>query len=84
MAKRFELAKKYTEKYKSVLLPCRFCGNTDIKIVSDRTIFPKPRDVWSVVCTTPYCDSSNYHSCVKGAVEAWNKQQCTNKTEQGG
>lgn len=75
MAKRFELAKKYTEKYKSVLLPCRYCGNTNIEIVSDRTFFPTPKNVWGVVCTTSHCDSVGFYSSVKEAVKAWNELQ---------
>ena len=73
MAKRFELADKYTEKYKSVLLPCRFCGNKKIKIVSDRSIFP-PKNVWGVVCTTPKCDCVGDYASVKEAVKAWNER----------
>ena len=37
MAKRFEKAKEYTEKYKSELLPCKVCGNTDVRIVIQGT-----------------------------------------------
>lgn len=41
IAKRFEKAKEYTAKYRGVLSPCRHCGNTDIRIASDRSIFGK-------------------------------------------
>lgn len=75
MAKRFEKAKEYTEKYKNQLLPCRYCGNTDIRIVSDRTIFPSPsRDGWSVCCSTKSCDCTNVYTSVKKAIEAWNRR----------
>lgn len=36
MSKRYEQARVYTEKYKDKLSPCRWCGNTDIRIVTDR------------------------------------------------
>lgn len=79
MAKRFEKAKVYTEKYKSVLLPCRFCHNPDIRIVSERGMFP-PRDEWSVVCMTPKCDCTRGYTSVKAAIAAWNEnaqRSCT-------
>ena len=74
MAKRFEKARQYTEKYKDKLIPCKYCGNNDIRIVSDRSIF-QPRDEWAVVCTTKSCDSTSSYTSVKAAIEAWNKQQ---------
>ena len=73
MARRFEKAKEYTQKYKSVLLPCRVCGNTDIRIVSDRAMFP-PRDVWGVICTTPKCDCIRPRTSVRESVRAWNER----------
>lgn len=74
MAKRFELAKKYTEKYKHLLLPCRYCGNTDIRIVSDRTVFTKPTNGWSVCCATSACDCTGVYTHVKDAIETWNRR----------
>ena len=71
MAKRFEKARAYTEKYKNLLLPCRFCHNPDIRIVSDRGMFP-PRDEWSVVCTTPKCHCTCGYTSVRAAIAAWN------------
>lgn len=69
MANRFEKAKEYTAKYKSVLLPCKECGGSDIQIVSDRTLF-NPRNVWSVDCT---CGNCTYgHNRVKDAIQRWN------------
>lgn len=72
MAKRFERAKEHTKKYGPQLLPCRYCGNTDIRIVSDRFIFP-PKDGWSVVCTTERCDCSDTYTSVREAVKRWNE-----------
>lgn len=72
MAKRFELAKKYTEKYKSVLNPCKHCGNTDVRIESDRSVFP-PKNQWSVCCATHACDCTGSYDKVKDAVAAWQK-----------
>ena len=74
MANRFERAKAYTEKYRSVLLPCRHCNNTDIRVVSDRTIFP-PGDAWSVCCSTKSCDSTGSYKSVRAAVNRWNEMQ---------
>lgn len=76
MAKRFERAKAYTEKYSDVLLPCRFCHNTDIRIESERTIY-NPRDVWCVTCSTPKCDCTKAYTKVKDAVAAWNTMAAT-------
>lgn len=74
MAKRFEKAKAYTQAYQHVLLPCRHCGSTDIRVLSDRTIFP-PKDVWFVACSTPSCDCTASFSSVRRAVQRWNQQQ---------
>lgn len=74
MAKRFEKAKEYTEKYRNELLSCKSCGNTDIRIVSDRTIFP-PKDGWSVCCMTESCDCTGVYTSVKEAVKRWNQKQ---------
>lgn len=73
MAKRFEKAKEYTEKYASHLLPCKYCGNTNIVIVSDRTIFPKPKDVWGVCCSIDKCGCSGVHTSVRKAIQEWNE-----------
>lgn len=74
MAKRFERAKAYTKKYKSILLPCRCCGDTDIRITSERTIFPA-KDAWAVGCGTPCCDCTGAYTSVKKAVKRWNEMQ---------
>jgi hypothetical protein len=74
VAGRFEKAKKYTEKYKEKLLPCKECGGTDIRIVSDRMMFLKPRDGWSVCCGEPKCDCTGVYSSVKEAVKRWNER----------
>lgn len=71
MAKRYELAIKYTEKYRSVLPPCRYCGNTDVRICTDRTIFGPSRNTWFVACQTPKCDCTDSFTRVKDAVSAW-------------
>lgn len=73
MAKRFEKAKYYTEKYKKDLKPCQFCGSQDIRIVSEKTIFP-PKDGWSVCCSTPKCDATGTYTSVKKAIEKWNRR----------
>lgn len=74
MAKRFDKAKEYTEKYRHLLLPCRWCGNTDIRIVSDRMLFP-PKDGWSVCCSTHACDCTSTYTSVREAIERWNEKQ---------
>lgn len=74
MAKRFDKAKEYTQKYKSILLPCRWCGNTDIRIVSERTIFD-PKDGWSVCCSTHACDCTRAYTSVRKAIARWNEMQ---------
>lgn len=78
MAKRFEKAIYYTQKYKNDLLPCKYCGNTDIRIVSERTIFP-PKDGWSVCCATHNCDITGTYTSVKKAIEAWNRRSDNEK-----
>lgn len=76
MANRFEMAKKYTEKYKSVLVACKFCHGTDIQITSDRTIF-NPRNVWSVDCSCGNCVYGRIR--VKDAVSVWNEMNTEEK-----
>ena len=75
MAKRFEKAREYTEKYKSLLLPCRICGNKEIIITSDILL---SKYVWSITCTTKSCD---YYSdvSVKNAIKKWNERQSKRK-----
>lgn len=73
MAKRFEKAMEYTKKYKKDLNPCKFCGGSDIRIVSERTIFPA-KDGWSVCCSTHNCDATGTYTSVKKAIEAWNRR----------
>ena len=81
MAKRFEQAKAYTEKYKGKLKPCRFCGNTDIRIASDRDSVivesgrKRYRNVWAVVCSTDCCDCTRNYTSVRKAVDRWNEMQ---------
>lgn len=87
MSKRYEQAKAYTEKYRGKLSPCRICGNTDIRIASDRESFVLGNDckavsarlvtktVWFAACSTPHCDCAKSSTSVKTAVDNWNKQQ---------
>ena len=73
MSIRFQKAIEYTQKYKHQLKPCKYCRNTDIRITSDRTIFPTPKNVWGVVCSTKNCHCTGAYSRVKDAIKAWNK-----------
>ena len=79
MAKRFEKAMEYTQKYKSVLLPCKWCGNKDVRIMSDKTILSNPKDGWFVSCQTPHCDCTGTYTSVKKAIEKWNENQLKKK-----
>ncbi len=79
MAKRFEKAVEYTEKYKSMLLPCKWCGNKDVRIMSDRTILSNPKCGWFVSCQTPHCDCTDTYTSVKKAIEKWNEMHKGNK-----
>lgn len=81
MSKRFEKAKEYTEKYKNKLLPCKYCGNKNILIVSDRTIFP-PKDGWNVCCSTHNCDITATYTSVKEAIKRWNEKQSSYEEKQ--
>lgn len=81
MANRFERAKEYTKKYKSVLIPCKFCGGTELCITSDRTVF-NPRNVWSVDCTCGNCVYGLIK--VKDAIKKWNDQNITEGGDVGG
>lgn len=80
MSKRFEQAKKYTQKYKEILFPCHVCGNKDIRIVSDRGIFP-PRNLWSVCCSNYACECTGSYISVKEAIQQWNKMNKENKND---
>lgn len=72
MARRYEKAKQYTEKYKSILAPCKYCGSTGIEITSDRAVLDS-KLYWSVTCPTSGCDCSSDTS-VKRAIEKWNNR----------
>lgn len=72
MSKRFEQAKKYTEKYKSILLPCRICGNADVRIVSYREIFGN-KNLWGATCSSENCECTGVYANVKDAVKRWNE-----------
>lgn len=74
MAKRYEQGKRYTEKYKDILLPCRYCGNTSVHIVSDRGMFGDQKVYWSVVCETTNCDCTSTFTKVVDAVNRWNEK----------
>ena len=84
MSQRFEQAKKYTEKYKGILQPCKYCGNTDIRIVSERHFFGDNRVYWSVCCSTHACDCTGDYANVKDAVDAWNKKHQKGERENNG
>ena len=87
MSKRYEQAKIYTEKYKSQLKPCRWCGNTDIHIATDRLTVVinddravsnarcKTVNAWAVVCSTRNCDCTGAYTSVRKAIERWNEMQ---------
>lgn len=82
MAKRFEKAKAYTEKYKHLLQPCQYCGNTDVRIASDRTsVIGEGKDGYFVACTTPHCDCTDTFTSVKRAIDKWNSHRYVSKTE---
>lgn len=74
MSQRYERAKYYTEKYKDLLQPCQYCGNTEIEIVSDRLMFEN-KNAWSVCCTTDKCDSTGAYTSVRKAIEVWNSHK---------
>ena len=71
MSKVYDLARKYTEKYKDSLQPCKYCGNTEITITRDRGIFDN-RYYWSVNCSTHACDFTGGHTSIKQAIKTWN------------
>ena len=73
MSKRFEKAVYYTEKYRSVICPCKYCGNKDIRIGSDREIFGN-KEIWYVACMTPKCDSTGGSTSVIKEIKKWNKR----------
>lgn len=74
MAERFKKAKAYTEKYKHLLQPCKECGSTDVRIMSDRTMGVS-RDTFFVSCQTPHCDCTDSYTSVLKAIEKWNRQK---------
>ncbi len=75
MARRHEMAKRYTEKYRDVLLPCKHCGNQEIVIVSERHLFGDNKVYWSVCCTSHACDCTGDYTRVRDAVNRWNEMQ---------
>lgn len=76
MAKRFEKAKVYTEKYKSLLQPCQYCKSTDIRISSDKMgVLGDSRDGYFVCCSTPHCDCTGTFTSVKKAIKSWNSHK---------
>lgn len=81
MAKRFEKAKEYTAKYKSVLAPCKYCGNTEIIITSERSIFEN-KNLWAVTCITRSCDFA-IDSNVKRAIQKWNERHAAQQGQKG-
>lgn len=81
ISRRYEQAKIFTEKYGKQLLPCAKCGRTDIHICTDRTIFPKPKNVWFAACPTPYCDCTESFTSIKKVIERWNNKQKAKNTE---
>ena len=81
MAKRFEDARRYTEKYKDIILPCRYCKSEDVEIVSDRAIFEN-KNLFLVRCRNcPDCGPEN--TSVKKAIELWNSDEFRNQTKRG-
>lgn len=72
MSKRYEDAKRYTEKYKDILKPCKYCGSKDINICTDRDVLNSKQNLWFVACSTPKCDCTGSYTSVKKAIEAWN------------
>ena len=74
MAKRFEQAKRYTEKYGALLRACQYCGSNNIQFASDRGMFP-PRNEWSICCQTKNCDFVSGYTSIKEAITAWNRDR---------
>lgn len=72
MSKRYDLARKYTHKYKNILNPCKYCGNPEIVITTDRGLFVGKYS-WSVNCSTTGCDYVSDTS-IKKAVAKWNEK----------
>ena len=74
MARRFERAKEYTQKYKLSLLPCRYCGGKNVAILSERSIFAPSKDGWTVTCGD--CgDCTAFDTSVKRALAKWNSEE---------
>lgn len=78
MAKRFEKAREYTEKYKSVLLPCKYCGCKDIQITSEKMVMNDPKNYWCVTCSTYGCDCTGFYTSVRMAIKKWNERHSKN------
>lgn len=83
MSKRYELARRYTEKYRHRLTACPVCHG-HVEVVSDRervyppgkryTVhdsLPPARNVWAVACETRGCECTGNYTKVANAVEAW-------------
>lgn len=79
MSKRFEKAKYYTEKYKSILIPCKYCGCKDIQINSDRMAFGDNKNYWYVCCLTRGCDCTGFYTSVRQAIKRWNENHDTER-----
>lgn len=77
MAKRFDDALKYTAKYRSKLLPCRYCGGNNLNICTGRTIFD-PQNVWYIMCED-CLDCSDDYTSVKAAIAHWNSDKYMDK-----
>lgn len=71
--KIIEKAKRYTEMYRGVLHPCKYCGNTDIQIWYDRSVIGPTKYSWTVNCMTPNCDFT-LDTSIRRAVEKWNNR----------
>ncbi len=70
MAKRFEDAKRFTEKFKDKILPCRSCGSKNVRVVSERSIFDS-KNVWYIgCCDCPDCGPES--TSVRKAIKFWN------------
>ena len=74
MSKRFEKAKEYTEKYKDLLLPCKYCKSNDIHITSERMVMNDNHNYWCVTCSTMGCDCTKFYTSVNKAIKAWNEK----------
>lgn len=72
MAARYDKAKMYTERFKGQFIPCRYCGNTDIRVWTETETFGgKP--YWTVNCMTEFCDTIRVNR-IRDAVRLWNNR----------